>query len=173
MKKILVAVDDAKGSRAAVEAFSELFSGCSEIEVILLHVMRFEGRSFMTEMLGDAEMATLREALEGTEVKEALDSKADNLLGHYRMVVEDDNRTAKIRTIVKYGHPAEEILKTAKEEGAELIIVGCRGKRMHTLVMGSVSREVVSNSNIPVLVTPCSFLEHVKPFIQEVGKVTT
>jgi nucleotide-binding universal stress UspA family protein len=50
------------------------------------------------------------------------------------------------------GNPAEEILKTAKEEGVDMIIIGSRGARATHLFMGSVVREVVNNSDIPVLV---------------------
>ena len=56
-----------------------------------------------------------------------------------------------VKTIIKEGHPADEILKTAKEEDAEMIVIGSRGKRMHTLLMGSVSREVANTAEIPVL----------------------
>ena len=57
-----------------------------------------------------------------------------------------------IKTVVREGHPAEEILGAAKELGAEMIIIGSRGKRVHTLLMGSVSREIANRSEVPVLI---------------------
>jgi hypothetical protein len=67
MKKILVAVDDSKGSENAVSALTDLYS-CSRPEtVVLLYVEKIEGRSLMDEMLGKAEMSTLKEELKGTE----------------------------------------------------------------------------------------------------------
>ena len=59
--------------------------------------------------------------------------------------------TAGIKTVIRKGHPAEEILATAKEEGVDMIIIGSRGKRTTHLFMGSVSREVANNAEIPVL----------------------
>jgi nucleotide-binding universal stress UspA family protein len=53
---------------------------------------------------------------------------------------------------VKEGHPSDEILETAKEEGVEMIIVGSRGRRQHSLMMGSVSREVANQAGIAVLI---------------------
>ena len=75
MQKILIAVDDTKATR-------EIFSKCTQIckciapkSIILLFVEKFAGHSFLTEMIGSAELSTLKEVIEGTEYKEALDKK--------------------------------------------------------------------------------------------------
>ena len=104
----------------------------------------------MDEMLGDAEMSTLKEMLKSTEYQKALGKKAEKVISYHRKILEEKGIKG-IKTIVKEGHPADEILKTAKEENAEMIIIGSRGHRMHTLLMGSVSREVANGSEIPVL----------------------
>ena len=57
-----------------------------------------------------------------------------------------------IKTVIRKGHPAEEILSAADEEGVDLIMVGSRGTRTSHLFMGSVSREVVNTARLPVLV---------------------
>lgn len=151
--KILIAVDETKGTQ-------EIFSKCTNIckcmnpeLVMLLYVERYEGRSMMTAMLQDeSELATLKDVLEGTEYKEALDKKANKILNHYKNFFESKPPTPPVETIVKMGHPADEILKTAKERDANMIIVGSAGKRVSHLFMGSVSREVVNRAEIPVLV---------------------
>lgn len=150
MKKILIAVDDSKGSDTSINRFAELF-GCRIPEtVVLLYVQKIEGRSLMDEMLGDAEMSTLKEMLKGTEYQKMLNKKAEKIISYHRKNLEEKGMKG-IKTIIKEGHPADEILKTAKEENAEMIIMGSRGKRMHTLLMGSVSREVANTAEIPVL----------------------
>lgn len=150
MKKILIAVDDSKGSDTAINKFTELF-GCRIPEtVLLLYVQKIEGRSLMDEMLGDAEMSTLKEMLKGTEYQKMLNKKAEKVISYHRKILEEKGMKG-IKTIIKEGHPADEILKTAKEEDAEMIVIGSRGKRMHTLLMGSVSREVANTAEIPVL----------------------
>lgn len=150
MKKVLIAVDDTKGSRAAALTCGNVCKCITPESVVLLYVEKFEGRSLMDEMLGDAEMSTLKEVLEGTEYKAKLDAKANNILNFYKKSLED-NGIAGVKTVVKTGHPAEEILKTAKEEGVDIIIVGSRGERVGRLFMGSVSREVANNSDVSVL----------------------
>ena len=152
MKNILIAIDDTKSSEAAIFECTSNFCGrLSPDLVTLMYVERFEGRSLMDEMLGDAEMSTLKEVLEGTEYKEKLDKKANAIVGHYEKALKAKG-ISNIKTVIKSGHPAEEILSTAKEVGADMIIVGSRSKRAGSLIMGSVSREVANHADVPVLV---------------------
>lgn len=151
MKKILIAVEDSKGSLATIDVFLKLLTQSHPDEVVLLYVQKIEGRSLMDEMLGDAEMSTLKEQLKDTEHQERLDRKAKSILDFYRKRLEESGMK-NIKTIIREGHPADEIIGTAKEENAEMIIVGSRARRLHTLLMGSVSREVSNRSNLPVLI---------------------
>ena len=75
MKKVLIAVDDTKGSKAVLSVFKNLVRPPQD--VWLLHVQRLEGKSLMIDMLGEAELSTLRESLKGTEYKEELDRKSE------------------------------------------------------------------------------------------------
>lgn len=62
-------------------------------------------------------------------------------------------RQVELRTHVLVGHPADQILKTAAARGADLIVVGHRGRSaIREWVSGSTSRRVVSHANCPVLV---------------------
>jgi nucleotide-binding universal stress UspA family protein len=151
MKKVLLAVDDTKGSKAIVDTFIQLFPCVRPESVILLHVQKLEGRSLIDEMLGDTELATLKEVMEGTEYKKALDKKAKAIVGHYKKLLEEAG-VKGIKTVIKTGHPAEEILKTSEKEKVDLIIVGSRGSRVSRLFIGSVSREVANNAKVPVLI---------------------
>ncbi|MBI4689987.1 MAG: universal stress protein [Nitrospirae bacterium] len=150
MKKILIAVDDTKGTKNAFNVCNNVCSCIRPESVILLYVEQFEGRSLMTDMLPVSELSTLKDVLEGTDYKGALDKKADAILNYYKNSLEEKGVTG-IKTIRKMGIPAEEILNTAKDEGADMIIIGSRGKRVSHVFMGSVSREVANRSEIPVL----------------------
>jgi len=150
MKKILIAIDETKGSRAALSAFSNEIRQAEE--VVLLHVERLEGKSLMTAMLGDAELSTLKESLRGTEHKEALDRKAEEILASCKKEIEaGGQRNIKIR--VREGNPVDEILKTADAEGAEAIILGeSRKTFLNRLLAGSVSRDVEKFARVSVLI---------------------
>jgi nucleotide-binding universal stress UspA family protein len=152
MNKILIAVDDTKSSKEIFDKCTQICKCMAPDEIILLYVEKFAGRSLMDEMLGEAELSTLQEVVQGTEFKEAMDRKADRILGYYKSALEERSPVPNIRTMVKSGIPAEEIVKTAKDEDASMILIGSRGKRVSHLFMGSVSREVANTSDRPVLI---------------------
>jgi nucleotide-binding universal stress UspA family protein len=157
MNKILVAVDDTKGSLQVVEILKSLLGGCSGCScipetIILLYVQKPEGRSVMSDLLlSVSEMETLKESLQGTEYQAQLDQKAEMVLNYFKDLLEKQGFSG-IKPLVVEGHPAEEILKAAREEEAEMIIMGSRGKRLHNLWMGSISREVANNAEMAVLI---------------------
>lgn len=150
MNKVLIAVDGTKGSRKAFTTTVNFCACMNPRTISLVYVEKFEGRSLIDEMLGDAEMKTLQNVLRGTEYQAALDRKARTVLQHYKKLLQGKGLT-RVRTLVKKGHPAEEILKAAKADKADLIIIGSRGRRASRLFMGSVSREVANSAEIPVL----------------------
>jgi len=151
MKNVLIAVDDSKASKMTAQAFLDLYSCSRPEKVVLLYVKKIEGRSLMDEMLGEAELGTLREALKGTEHQEMLDRKAHAVLSFYGSILED-NGIEGVKRIQREGHPADEILSAAGEEGSDIIIIGSRGSRMQSFMMGSVSREVANRAEVPVLI---------------------
>ncbi|MCL5022463.1 MAG: universal stress protein [Nitrospirae bacterium] len=164
MKKVLVAVDDTKASESVVSVFDNLVRPPEE--VILLHVERLEGRSLMIDMLGEAELSTLKESLQGTEYKEELDRKAERILNHYKKKFEHGGLIC-VKTMVREGIPSEEIARVAEEENVELVIVGCSGKQgLNRLITGCVSKDVERSSRVPVIVAksneeeaPCGLRE--------------
>lgn len=150
MKKILIAVDSESGSKGILPLFQNLVWAPENI--ILLHVEQLEGNSMMTSMLGDAELSTLKESLKGTEHKEKLDQKAERVLAYYKKAM-DNGGLINIKTVIREGHPSEEILKVAEEENVDLVIVGCSGKsRLQRFFTGCASKEVEKNAKMPVLI---------------------
>jgi len=64
-----------------------------------------------------------------------------------------EERHVPYETEILEGSPSEKILEVAKAHGAELIVIGSRGRGAVTgAVLGSVSSEVVHRSDRPVLV---------------------
>jgi nucleotide-binding universal stress UspA family protein len=149
MKKVLIAVDDTKDLRAVLFTFYTLVR--MPEEVILLNVQRLEGKSLMIDMLGQAELGTLKEAVEGTAHKEEMDRRSAEVLNEYRRELQ--NSQFSVKTVVREGAPGEEILKVSEEEDTELIILGSNGRRgISRLISGSVAGEVKKNARIPVYV---------------------
>jgi nucleotide-binding universal stress UspA family protein len=151
MNKILIAVDGTEGTRDVFEKTMQICKRMNPEQLILIYVEKLEASPLMDVMLGDSELAELKEAMEGTEFKEALDKKAKIILKYYRQILESAPPLPEVKTVIRTGHPAEEILKGAESEGADLIVIASRGDRIGRLFMGSVSREVANNASVPVL----------------------
>ena len=157
MNKILIAVDDTKGSLQVVETLQNLLGdsdgcGCMPETIVLLYVQKPEGRSVMGDLLlSTSEMETLKESLQGTEYQAQLDEKAEIVLNYFKDLLEKQGFSG-IKPLAIQGHPAEEILKAAQENNVEMIIIGSRGKRLQNLWMGSISREVANNAKMAVLI---------------------
>lgn len=150
MKKILIAVDDTKGSKNVISVFHNFVK--KPVDIVLLHVERLEGRSMIIDMLGDAELSTLKEMLQGTEYKEALERRSERILGYYSKELSQDG-SVTVRPVRREGIPSDEILKLAEEEGADLIILGQSGKRgFDRFITGKVAKYVEANAKVPVLV---------------------
>jgi len=150
MRNILIAVDDNKSSLAAIDTYHQLFSQNPPGKIVLLYVEKIEGRSLMDEMLGPGEMKTLKEELKGTVYQKHLDEKAGKVIDYFRSALEEKG-IGDIKTVIREGHPSEEILEAAREEEADLIIVGSKNSRKHSFLMGSVSREVANRAGASVL----------------------
>jgi nucleotide-binding universal stress UspA family protein len=150
MNKVLIAVDDTKGSKYVLGVFQNLVRPPQE--VLLLHVQRLQGRSLMIDMLSDCELSTLKESLNGTEYKEKQDRQTEKILNYYKKEFENAGLFS-IRTIKREGIPADEILKVAEEEKVDLIVVGSNGKKgLNRLITGCVSYAVERNATVPVIV---------------------
>ncbi len=89
--------------------------------------------------------------LENKRKVEELTSEAEEKLGKIRQELEKDGINVKL--VIKSGTPYKEIINTAKEENATLIMMGSRGLGfVEGMLLGSTTDAVVRHSKIPVFV---------------------
>lgn len=149
MNKVLVAVEDKRAAKSVLYTLYNLMQAPEEL--VVLHVQRLEGNSLMIDMLGEPELSTLRESLQGTEHKERLDKESAGILDFYKKEI-TEGLPVSVKTVVRDGNPANEILKVAEEENAEMIVLGYQKKgALNKLVSGSVAQEVQERAEVPVL----------------------
>lgn len=137
MNKILVAFD---GSVKAYEAFDyalKLAAICSTIpDITVLSV------------------AQPPEPIDIVEVDAVIDSATEHykqLLGELREKAKQKNM--EIKTDIVVGHPADQIVRYAKENGFDQIIMGQKGKsKMENWLLGSVSKRVSTYSPCTVTI---------------------
>jgi nucleotide-binding universal stress UspA family protein len=150
MNKVLIAADDTKGSLAVLDVFRNQVRPPQE--VILVHVQRPLGRSLMANMLGEAEMSTLKEMVKETEFQEELDKQSERILSYFKEELKKDG-LFKITTVIRAGNVHEEILKVAEKEQVDLMILGCTGKAgLDRMLTGSVTKDVERRATVPVIV---------------------
>ena len=151
MRKILLALDAAKGSDTCIRVCARIFGASPPKSVILLHVQQpGGGPTLMHDRMSDAEIETLKEELGRTDALEQQQRKSQALLESHRKKLQRSGIRAT-KMIVKTGHVAEEILSTAREERVELIIVGNTRGPVAKLMMGDLVRAIVNGAEAPVL----------------------
>jgi len=142
MQRIVVATDDSAGGHRAVDAAAKLAhaTGC---KLLILTVG------------GSISGAELRR-LAGTEgdLRKTLAEAATQALGRAQARAERKGVTpAKLLT--GWGDPAQTIIDTVRQEKADLLVVGRRGRgRLSGLLLGSVSQKLASLAPCKVMVVP-------------------
>lgn len=138
-RKILVPFDSSSQAMSAVEHAVKL-AMVSGAAVTLFHVMQ-EMPAGSKERAGNQ-----RESIAG-------DYKAGGLSILEKLKENYAEHDVKIDIAVTVGSPAKEIIKKAKIENYDVIIMGSRGLgKIPGLLMGSVSNKVCRGASCPVIV---------------------
>lgn len=87
------------------------------------------------------------------EIRDMLKTEAQKHINKIQKLAEEKGYNVNMELVVKEGSPATTILKYAKEEDIDLIIMGTSGKSgIDRLLMGSVAQNIIKSSKCPVLV---------------------
>ena len=135
--KVLVPVDGSEYSMKAVESACDLAKTQPFSTLILLSVG-----------------IQLPELEEGRYIAEMMKAQAEAALAKAKEEAASKEPRVKIHTILATGaSPAEEIVKLAKDEKIDLIVIGSRGLASKTITfLGSTAAKVVTYSPCSVLV---------------------
>lgn len=145
MKRIVAAVDRSEASLRAVDLAADL-AGRYDAELVLLSVARDIGVPD-PGMEAFAAMEHIREPVPALE----LEMLRDRLAPLRDQALKKGAKTVSVDAVA--GDAAEQILEVAKDDQADLIVVGSRGHgRLAGLLLGSVTQKVVALAHCPVLV---------------------
>jgi len=136
MKKILIAHDGSKSSEKALKKAFEIAEKFGSAVTVISVVPEL----YLTELM---EMDRIR-------ILETLTDEAKKTMDRIK------TKTAgfkPVRTIIKQGNPAEEVLDTAKKIKADLIVTGSHGRHgAQRFLLGSVSSKIIDHAECAVLV---------------------
>ena len=144
-KKVLFCTDFSENSDYAFE----FAYGIAKRDEGLLYILHVIPRNPNQEMIrGYVSEDILRNIQKGLERE--LD---DNYKERYTKKIED---AVKYEIVTKSGREDEEILKFAKDEKVDIIVVGTHGKTgIEHVFFGSVAEKVLRHSPVPLFVIPC------------------
>ena len=150
LKKILVPTDFSESARHAL-TYAISFAREYTAEVTLLHVVEDVAVSYASDLF-PVPMA---------EVFQEISAYARKELG--TLAAEVRARGVEVREVVVQGKPAAEILRVAREETFDMIILGTHGKGvLDQALFGSTTERVVRKAPCPVLTCRVSEHEFVK-----------
>jgi nucleotide-binding universal stress UspA family protein len=116
------------------------------IRVALDLAERFDAAVHALYVVDTGEVASSPEKLRD-ELRTALESQADEALDAVR-----DHADREVVTAVREGHPAAEITEYAREQDADVVATGTRGRHgENRFLIGSVAERVVRTCPVPVL----------------------
>jgi len=140
---ILVGVDRSENSRAAVRHAADIASH-RRARLTLIAVYRPQLPWSMTMAPGGISQQTVDDVLDDAR------AEAQAALDEATALVPPD---VDVHSVLASGEPAQAILDQASAGGDDLIVVGSRGRGdASSLLLGSVSHEVLHRSPVPVLV---------------------
>lgn len=143
MMRMLVATDGSPHALKAAEMAARLARDLREAEVMLVNVGYFP--PIAMGAVGLDAVFDLGDLEEG--MQQAGQAILDQTMHAF------DGLDIRVTRVYRRGDLAGEILKTAEEHKADLIIMGCRGLgQVGGLILGSVSERVLHGAHIPILI---------------------
>ena len=137
--KILVAYDGSKSSEDALDQAVMLVNEYKATQLEIIYVYQNQAIMSVGDVLYSPPFA-----------KDEMYDYALTVLAKANLKT---NLVSRCNTILKNGNPAKMILQHAEESEADLIVIGSRGNgSIVSLVLGSVSLNVVQHAKVPVLV---------------------
>lgn len=149
-KHILVPIDNSLFSLAALQ-YAEEVAKMLNAQITVLHVI--DRAEQAASSLDEKSRVEIEQA-----AMTRMRGQISNLLIEYNLVPQS------LKIEVRFGHPVREILRSAEETRAELIIMSTHGRTgLQHVLIGSVAEKVVRLALCPVLtVKPEEFRELVK-----------
>lgn len=136
MKRILVAHDGSKFSDKALKKAIDIASKFDSTVTVITVAPEL----YLTDLL----------EVDRKRIHETLIREAETVM---RNVKKRAKGAKPVKTVIKRGNPAEEIIDTAKKMKADLIITGSYGRHgAQKFLLGSVSSKIVDHAECSVLV---------------------
>ena len=152
IKKVLHPTDFSDNSREALE-YALAFSKWQSAEIVLLHVCE------------EVEYAPPEYYMDKDEsVRQLKERSGAALAALDKVAATHEDSGVQISTTIASGKPFDEIIKTAQDIGADLIVLGTHGRTgLAHILIGSTAEKVVRKASCPVLTVRSSSHKFSRP----------
>jgi len=156
MKTILIALDNNAGAQKVAEAgyvLAEALGGHTILLHVTSHTAYYSSLNY-SPIMGFDSFSNLDEVQTNTEKE--LKRTAEDYLDNIKWNLGDET----IQTMIKEGDYAENILQTAKEMKADMIVVGTHSRKgLDKVLLGSVAENILHHSTLPLFIIPVKSAE--------------
>jgi len=126
--------------------------GSESMDAVIEHVADIAARRDATVhalyVIDDRSFLTLQDDMKG-DVVDGLRTEGETATTTVASQLEAEGVT--VRTAIRKGNPADEVLAYADKNGIDLVVMGTHGADYERNMLGSVSQKVVTMSAAPVL----------------------
>jgi nucleotide-binding universal stress UspA family protein len=142
LKRVLIGVDGSKMALTALTTFARQFKAASrKLEVVVVNVVSIAG---IWKFISPIEFIAA--------VEDNMDMSAQVILAEADKALSDVG-LKPTDLVVRSGNPALELMKTAEDVKADLIVVGAQGKApLESFLLGSVSNKLSLHSQVATLI---------------------
>ncbi len=152
MQTLLLAIDFSEGAENCCN-YAVKVAARFEAKIILFHSyfdkFLVAESNFPTGIEGDT--------LINKKVLEGIKTQAEEDLKNLQGCIKEAFPESKVETDLRGGNPEDEILVAANLHKVDLIILGSSGKAEKGIFSGSISKKIISNTQIPVLSIPLNY----------------
>ncbi len=136
MKKILIAHDGSKSSDRALKRGLEIAE-------------RFESTVTVMTVIPSLYLTELME-MDRARILQTLSEDAEKMMAKIKA---GPKNIRSLKTVIRQGSPADEILKAAEKMKADMIVTGSHGRHgAQKFLLGSVSSKIIDHASCSVLV---------------------
>jgi nucleotide-binding universal stress UspA family protein len=140
IKKVLIATDFSDASEAAAQ-YAKLLAGAFGAQLHVLHVLEDLAAHAWTTEVYVAALPGVHEEMQ-RQAQERLDL----------VLTPDDVKRYSAVVALRSGSPFVEVVRYAREEGIDLIVLGTHGRgAIAHMLLGSVAERVVRKAHCPVM----------------------
>lgn len=147
-KKILLGIDSSENSMKAVDKVIEIQKE-NNSEVVIFHAFLHH----ITELRPTFGKSPILDASLSYEIQKGRVKEGTKLLDDIKQKFESKGLKVEIRRIFDFG-PEYYIEQKVKEEGFDLVVLGCGGKhsKLRRTFVGTVPEYVINNVDVDILI---------------------